>query len=48
VAAAKQQALNEIVIDTMLAFVGGANTETLNEGIADASQKHDLYTLEIA
>ena len=32
----------------MIAFVGGADTETLNKGIADASQEHDLYTLEIA
>jgi hypothetical protein len=28
--------------------VGGADTETLNKGIADASEEHDLYTLEIA
>ncbi|MGZ9225244.1 MAG: hypothetical protein ACXW4M_06770, partial [Anaerolineales bacterium] len=37
-----------IVIDTMIAFLGGAGTETLNKGIADASEQHDLYTLEVA
>ena len=36
-----------IVIDTMIAFVGSADTETLGRGIADAREKHDLYTLEI-
>ena len=35
-----------IIIDTMIAFVDGADTETLNQGIADASAEHDLYTLE--
>jgi len=43
-----QLAHMNIVIDTMIAFVGGADTETLNKGIADASEEHDLYTLEIA
>ena len=45
---AHQLAHMNIVIDTMIAFVGGADTETLNRGIADASEEHDLYTLEIA
>jgi len=45
---AHQLAHMNIVIDTMIAFVGGADTETLNRGIAEASEEHDLYTLEIA
>ena len=45
---AHQLAHMNIVIDTMIAFLGGADTETLNNGIADASAEHDLYTLEIA
>jgi hypothetical protein len=36
------------VINTMLAFVGGADSNTLNAGLAQARQEHDLYTLEIA
>lgn len=44
---AHQLAHMNIVIDTMIAFVGGADTETLDRGIADASEEHDLYTLEI-
>ena len=35
------------VINTMLAFVGGADANTLNSGLAQARQEHDLYTLEI-
>lgn len=35
------------VIDTMLAFVGGADSNTLNTGLAQARKEHDLYTLEI-
>jgi hypothetical protein len=45
---AHQLAHMNIVIDTMIAFLGGADTETLNQGIADAGAEHDLYTLEIA
>ena len=45
---AHQLAHMNIVIDTMIAFKDGADTETLNTGIADASAEHDLYTLEIA
>lgn len=37
-----------IVIDTMIAFVDGAGTETLNQGITDANAEHDLYALESA
>jgi len=36
------------VIETMIAFVGGADSSNLNKGIAQASQEHDLYTLEMA
>ncbi len=34
-----------IVIDTMIAFVDGADTETLDQGIADATAEYDSYTL---
>lgn len=37
-----------IVIDTLIAFIGGAQAEALNEGISRAGQEHDLYTLEVA
>ena len=37
-----------IVIDTLIAFLGGAQPEALNDGIARAGQEHDLYTLEVA
>jgi hypothetical protein len=43
-----QLAHMNIVIDTMISFVGGADTETLDRGIAEAREEHDLYTLEIA
>ncbi|MDQ3006038.1 MAG: hypothetical protein M3R47_11755 [Chloroflexota bacterium] len=36
------------VIDTLIAFIGGAQAEALNEGISRAGQEHDLYTLEVA
>src|SRR5687767_13721428 len=36
------------VIDTLIAFIGGAQAETLNEGISRAGHEHDLYTLEVA
>jgi hypothetical protein len=35
------------VINTMLAFVGGADNNTLNTGLAQARKEHDSYTLEI-
>ena len=37
-----------IVIDTLIAFLGGAQPEALNDGIARAGQQHDLYTMEVA
>lgn len=36
------------VIDTLLAFVGGADNATLNAGMAKAQESHDQYTLELA
>ena len=45
---AHQLAQMNTVIDTIIAFLGGTNTQTLNQGIADAGAEHDLYTLEIA
>jgi len=45
---AHQLAHMNIVIDTMIAFLGGADTDTLDRGIAEAREEHDLYALEIA
>jgi predicted component of type VI protein secretion system len=36
------------VINTLIAFLGGAQPETLTNGITRAGQEHDLYTLEVA
>ena len=36
------------VINTLLVFIGGADTKTLEQGIAIARQQHDDYTLELA
>ena len=36
------------VINTLIAFLGGAPAETLTEGINRAGQEHDFYTLEVA
>lgn len=36
------------VITTLIAFMGGTEQETLDQGIALARQQHDLYTLELA
>ena len=36
------------VIDTMIAFVGGADTNTLGKGLELARRQHDLYTVEMA
>ena len=36
------------VINTLIAFLGGAQAEALTEGIKRAGQEHDLYTLEVA
>ncbi len=43
-----QLAHMNIVIDTLIAFLGGAQPETLTDGIGRAGQEHDLYTLEVA
>ena len=36
-----------LMIQTLLAFVGGANQEDLNNGVEQARKEHDLYSLEI-
>lgn len=36
------------VVNTMLGFLSGADSESLNQGIALARQQHDQYTLELA
>ncbi|HJS18222.1 MAG TPA: hypothetical protein VJ785_05725 [Anaerolineales bacterium] len=36
------------VIDTLLAFIGGADTVALEQSIAVAREQHDQYTLELA
>ena len=36
-----------LMIQTLLAFVGGANQETLTNGLEQARQAHELYSLEI-
>ena len=36
------------VIDTLVAFVGGAGKDTLTTGINQARSEHDQYTLEMA
>ena len=36
------------VINTLVVFIGGADTTTLEQGIAVARQQHDQYTLELA
>jgi hypothetical protein len=36
------------VIDTLLAFMGGADKQSLEQGISIAGQQHDQYTLELA
>jgi hypothetical protein len=48
-AALKQHQLAHMnsVINTLLAFVGGADSNTLNNGLAQARKEHDQYTLEI-
>jgi hypothetical protein len=35
------------MIQTLLAFVGGADQEALTNGLAKARQEHELYSLEI-
>ncbi|HLO31094.1 MAG TPA: hypothetical protein VK249_18240 [Anaerolineales bacterium] len=36
-----------LMIQTLIAFVGGANQETLKNGLEMARKEHDLYSLEI-
>jgi hypothetical protein len=36
------------VINTLIAFMGGSNQDTVDQGIALARQQHDAYTLELA
>jgi hypothetical protein len=36
-----------LMIQTLLAFVGGADQEALNNGLELARKEHDLYSLEI-
>ena len=36
-----------LMIQTLIAFVGGANKEELNTGLENARKEHDLYSLEI-
>ncbi len=36
------------VINTLIAFMGGAGQQSLDQGIALARQQHDQYTLELA
>ena len=46
-AEAHQLAHMNIIIDPVIAFVGVVDTGTLDKGIAEAREVHDLYTLEI-
>lgn len=36
-----------LMIQTLIDFVGGANQEALTAGLEDAKKEHDLYSLEI-
>jgi hypothetical protein len=36
------------VINTLIAFLGGTDQKAVNQGIAQARQQHDQYTLELA
>lgn len=36
-----------LMIQTLIAFVGGASKEELNTGLENARKEHDLYSLEI-
>jgi len=35
------------VINTLIAFLGGTDQESINQGIAQARQQHDQFTLEL-
>ena len=43
-----QLAHMDSVIDTLIAFVGGADADTLSQGMAKARNEYDQYTLEMA
>jgi hypothetical protein len=43
-----QLAVMNAAIATLLSFVGGADANTVNQGIAGVRQQHDLYTIELA
>jgi len=45
---AHQIAHMNTVINTLIAFLGGAQADALTDGIRRAGQEHDLYTLEVA
>jgi hypothetical protein len=36
-----------LMIQTLIAFVGGASNDELNTGLENARKEHDLYSLEI-
>jgi hypothetical protein len=36
------------VINTLIGFMGGANQESVDQGIAVAKEQHDKYTIELA
>src|SRR5690349_15259965 len=36
-----------LMIQTLLSFVGGADQQALTDGLAKARQEHDLYSLEV-
>ena len=36
-----------LMIQTLIAFVGGASQDELNKGLENARKEHDLYSLEI-
>jgi len=45
---AHQLAHMNAVIDTLISFVGGADVDTLNRGMAQARNEYDQYTFEMA
>ena len=45
---AHQLAHMNLVIGTLIAFAGGADQTTLQDGIQRAQREHDLYALEMA
>ena len=45
---ASQLAYMNTAVNTMIDFVGGKDINTLNQGLTQALQEHEKYTLEIA